>query len=161
MAEDISLTSNRSGNIMNTDWAIIPIGRSEEKSSVKSLLIVLVAFIMVTGIKLPDTHAGNGAAEIESLLSIIGTCGCEFYRNGIWYPGTEAQAHLTKKYNYLHEKGLAETAEEFITNVAAKSDVSGEQYQIRCGSQTPVPSTQWLMVELQRLRAQPGIRSKN
>ncbi len=126
----------------------------------KFLLIILVAFFMITGDIDSDTLASNGAAEIESLLSRIGTCGCQFYRNGVWYSGMEAQDHLTKKYNYLNEKGLAETADEFITNVATKSDVSGEQYQIRCGSQTSVPSAQWLRDELKRLRVQRGTRSK-
>ncbi len=122
----------------------------------KLLLIVLVALFMTAGNTCAGSTAPDGTAEIESLLSFIGTCGCQFYRNGTWYPGPEAQAHLKQKYSYLHERGMAGTAEEFITNVATKSSVSGEPYQIRCGSQTPIPSAQWLRAELQRLRAQPG-----
>ena len=123
-------------------------------------LIILVALFMVTGNVYADPPEPNAAVEIESLLSTIGTCGCQFYRNGIWYSGAEAQAHLKKKYSYLHEKGMAETAEEFIANAATKSSVSGETYQIRCGNQTSVPSAQWLRDELRRLRAQPGIRTQ-
>ena len=123
-------------------------------------LVILAVLFMAAGSACAGPPAPNGAAEVESLLSLIGTCGCQFYRNGTWYSGPDAQAHLKKKYNYLHEQGMAGTAEEFITNVAAKSSVSGELYQIQCGSQPPMPSAQWLRIELQRLRAQPGTRAK-
>jgi len=129
-----------------------------ERYAVKSL-IILVALFVFMGSTYADSSALNAAAEIEGLLSRIGACECQFYRNGTWYTGAEAQAHLKKKYDYLHERGLAETAEEFIANAATKSSVSGEAYKIRCGSQNPVPSAQWLTEELQRLRTQPVTRT--
>jgi len=129
------------------------------KSAIKSLIIITALFVFM-GSAYKDASAQNAALEIEGLLSRIGTSDCQFYRNGIWYRGAEAQAHLKKKYTYLHERGLAETAEEFIANAATKSSVSGELYQIRCGSQGPVPSAQWLRDELQRLRAQTGTRTQ-
>lgn len=132
----------------------------DQRSAVMKSLVILAVLFMAAGSAGAGPPAPNGAGEVESLLSIIGTSGCQFYRNGTWYSGPDAQAHLRKKYNYLHERGMAGTAEEFITNVAAKSSVSGEVYQIRCGSQPPMPSAQWLRTELQRLRAQPGTRAK-
>ncbi len=123
-------------------------------------LIIFAALAVAMGSAHADSSAPNGSAEIEYLLSRIGTSQCQFYRNGTWYTGAEAQSHLKKKYTNLHERGLAETAEEFIANAATKSSASGETYQIRCGSQSPVPSAQWLREELQRLRIQPGTRSQ-
>jgi len=120
---------------------------------------MLAALFVFMGSVYAGPSASNASVEIEGLLTRIGTSDCEFYRNGIWYTGAEAQAHLKKKYIYLHERGMAETAEEFIANAATKSSVSGETYQIRCGSQSPVPSAQWLRGELQRMRAQPGNRA--
>jgi hypothetical protein len=130
-----------------------------ERYAVKSLIILAALFVFM-GSVYADPSASNACVEIEALLTRIGTSDCEFYRNGIWYTGAEAQTHLKKKYTYLHERGMAETAEEFIANAATKSSVSGETYQIRCGNQTPVPSAQWLSGELQRLRAQPETRTQ-
>jgi len=129
-----------------------------DKSVIKSLIIIMALFVFM-GSAYTDASAQNAALEIEGLLSRIGTSDCQFYRNGIWYKGAEAQTHLKKKYTYLHERGLAETAEEFIANAATKSSISGEFYQIKCGSQSPVSSSQWLRGELQRMRAQPGNRA--
>lgn len=125
----------------------------------KSLIVIAALFVFM-GSAYADSSALNAAVEIECLLSKIGTSECQFYRNGIWHNGAEAQAHLKKKYTYLHERALAETAEEFIANAATKSSVSGEPYQIRCGSRSPVPSAQWLRGELQRLRTKPDARTQ-
>ncbi len=136
------------------------IARVPGRGCARVSLMILAALFMAAGGAVAGPPAPDGAAEIESLLSIVGESGCQFYRNGIWYTGTDAQAHLDQKYRYLRQSGAAGTAEEFITLVATKSSVSGEVYQIRCGSQPPVSSAQWLGAELKRLRAQPATRAK-
>ena len=42
--------------------------------------------------------------EIDQLLGALGSSNCRFYRNGKWYGAADAQAHLTKKYEYLRKK---------------------------------------------------------
>jgi len=100
-------------------------------------------------------------AEVEQLLLGLGTSQCQFHRNGTWYDGPEAQAHLQKKYEYLRKKGLAETAEQFIANGGTKSSQSGEPYEVRCGAAAAEPSAQWLTEQLRQIRAaQAGSRKQ-
>jgi Family of unknown function (DUF5329) len=40
-------------------------------------------------------------ADVEAILKALQSSGCQFNRNGSWYTGSEAQAHLTKKLDYL------------------------------------------------------------
>jgi hypothetical protein len=91
--------------------------------------------------------------EIEGLLSRLASSGCQFKRNGNWYSAVEAQAHLRRKLDYLLDKGVVASAEQFIERAASQSSMSGRAYQVKCGSQAPVASGQWLRTELQRLRA--------
>jgi hypothetical protein len=100
----------------------------------------------------PDAAA---RAEIDHLLAHLEQSGCEFYRNGKWYPSPDARTHLDKKYQYLLKKGWVDTAEEFIARAATQSSRSGEAYQVRCPAAPAVPSAQWLRDELQRYRSRP------
>jgi hypothetical protein len=90
--------------------------------------------------------------EINYLLAHIESSGCEFYRNGSWYDGKRAQAHLRDKYEYLVGKNRIGTAEDFIEQAATESSLSGRPYKIRCGGGEPVPSNQWLREALARYR---------
>lgn len=91
-------------------------------------------------------------AEVDALLARLQASGCEFNRNGSWYGGAEAKAHLLKKLDYLEGKGLVSSAEQFIERGATGSSMSGTAYQVRCPGQAVVPSAQWLRTELQALR---------
>jgi hypothetical protein len=91
--------------------------------------------------------------EIEGLLSRLAVSGCQFKRNGSWHTAVEAQAHLRRKLDYLVDKGAVASAEQFIERAASQSSMSGLVYQVKCGSQVPVASGQWLRTELQGLRA--------
>jgi hypothetical protein len=95
--------------------------------------------------------------EIDQLLGSLGGSNCRFYRNGTWYSAADAQAHLTKKYEYLRKKKLLGSAEDFITGAGTESSRSGQPYQVQCGQEEPVPSAVWLQAELRRLRS--GISS--
>jgi len=90
--------------------------------------------------------------EVDYLLQDVGTSGCEFYRNGSWYDGRRAQAHLLSKYEYLVARNLIGSAEDFIDKAATKSSLSGQAYKIRCPGHAVVESNQWLRDALARYR---------
>ncbi len=92
-------------------------------------------------------------AEIEALLSRLEASGCTFRRNGSWYSGPEAKAHLLRKLAYLEDKGLVQTSEQFIERGASASSVSGEPYLVKCDKASPVPSNAWLNAQLKAIRA--------
>ncbi|NCT84445.1 MAG: DUF5329 domain-containing protein [Comamonadaceae bacterium] len=92
-------------------------------------------------------------AEVDALLTRLHTSGCEFNRNGSWYSGADAKAHLQKKLEVLERKGMVSTAEQFIARGASGSSMSGKPYLVRCAGKAPVESAQWLKTELQQLRA--------
>ncbi len=96
--------------------------------------------------------------EIEGLLSRLGASGCQFKRNSSWHTAVEAQAHLRRKLDYLVDKDAVGSTEQFIERAATKSSMSGKPYQVQCGNEAPVPSSQWLRTELKVLRARAGIK---
>jgi hypothetical protein len=96
------------------------------------------------------TDAAKG--EIAHLFSRLETSGCEFSRNGTWYQSQAAAAHLRKKYQYLLDKGMLATAEDFIAKAASESSASGKPYQVRCNAAAPVASSEWFKAELASLR---------
>ena len=113
------------------------------------LLLTLMAFW-------PAAHSADlsqsALSEIDHLLGALGSSNCRFYRNGKWYGAPDAQAHLTKKYEYLRKKKLLESAEDFITGAGTESSRSGQPYQVQCGKDKAVPSAVWLGEALRRLR---------
>ena len=76
--------------------------------------------------------------EIAHLFSHLQLSGCQFYRNGTWYDSSEAVNHLNKKYQYLLDKGLVASSEDFIERAASASSMSGLAYRVRCGSNPAV-----------------------
>lgn len=92
-------------------------------------------------------------AEISFLLGFVDGSRCEFYRNGSWYDSKMAQEHLRDKYNYLNDRNLINTAEDFIVGAATESSLSGLPYQIRCNGGAAMTSSRWLRDELARLRS--------
>ena len=90
--------------------------------------------------------------EIEELMDALGKSGCEFQRNGTWYPPAKAQEHLRRKYDYLRRRDLVASAEQFIERAATSSSMSGKAYSVRCPGQPVVPSAQWLGARLSTLR---------
>ncbi|MFG6459056.1 DUF5329 domain-containing protein [Roseateles sp. BYS96W] len=91
-------------------------------------------------------------AEVDALLNRLQSSGCEFNRNGSWYAGAEARAHLLKKLDYLEGKGQVQTTEQFIALGASASSMSGQPYLVRCAGKPAMPSAGWLSSELQQLR---------
>ena len=94
----------------------------------------------------------SAISEIDQLLRALGSSNCRFFRNGTWYSAPDAQAHLTKKYEYLRRKKLLGSAEDFIAKGGTESSRSGQPYQVQCGQEDAVPSAAWLGEALRRLR---------
>lgn len=116
----------------------------------RTLIALLLSFTAICAAAAPLPPAAR--TEVDALLSRLQASGCQFNRNGSWHAGAEARGHLQKKLDYLVGKGLVQTAEQFIER-GASSSMSGKPYLVRCGSQAPVESAQWLKAELQQLRA--------
>jgi Family of unknown function (DUF5329) len=96
--------------------------------------------------------AADVQAEIEYLLQRIEDSGCEFYRNGSWYNGKRARAHLYDKYQFLAAHDEISTADEFVERAATRSSITGIPYQIRCSGSAPVDSKPWLLDALAAYR---------
>lgn len=122
-----------------------------------ALLACLLAISNAAGAATPSASA---QAEIAHLLSYLETSRCEFYRNGNWYDSREARAHLEKKKNYLMNRSLLGSTEDFIDRAATASSVSGAKYLVRCPRSPAVPSGEWLRAELERFRAARGAPAK-
>jgi hypothetical protein len=116
-------------------------------------LLVMLCMLLPVARAAPPPDA---KVEIDYLLAHVGASGCEFYRNGSWYDGPRAQAHLRAKYDYLAARNLVRSAEDFIDKAATKSSLSGLPYQIRCAGYAAVASSQWLRDALARYRDQTG-----
>jgi hypothetical protein len=91
--------------------------------------------------------------EIAQLLDRIEASNCSFNRNGSWHGPADARKHLQMKVDYMVKRNMLGSAEDFIHKAATASSMSGEAYQIRCGSGAPMPSAVWLTAELKRIRA--------
>lgn len=91
-------------------------------------------------------------SEVRYLLQHVEESACEFYRNGLWYDGAHASAHLRTKYKYLTVRDQVSTTEEFIERAATKSTMSGIPYQVRCIGSVPIDSNLWLSEALAAYR---------
>jgi hypothetical protein len=94
----------------------------------------------------------NTQREVDHLLDYIARPDCQFNRNGTWYGGEAAKAHLKQKYEELVKRKLAPNSEAFIERAASASSMSGVAYQVRCAGAAATPSGPWLTAELQRYR---------
>lgn len=94
--------------------------------------------------------------EIDGLLGRLEASGCDFNRNGSWYPAAEAKSHLLRKLKYLQDRGMVQTTEQFIERAASGSSMSGQPYLVKCGSAVPIQSAEWLRARLQEIRSSGG-----
>lgn len=105
-----------------------------------------------------QTTSESAHAEIHALLQALGSSGCEFNRNGTWYAAADAQAHLRRKLEMMEGRYGVPSAEQFISQAASNSSVSGQAYRVRCGQAAAVDSGTWLMARLRLLREQRAQR---
>src|SRR5688500_16837172 len=112
------------------------------------LLVLCVAVAMpVVAAPPPAT-----VREIEGLITALGASGCDFQRNGSWYPSKKAGQHLRRKYDYLRERDKVATAEQFIALAGTRSSMSGRAYSVRCPGTPVVDSAAWLQARLRDIR---------
>lgn len=114
----------------------------------------LVALLAGLLLSLPAASAPPPAAarEIDQLIAALGSSGCEFQRNGNWYPAAKAREHLQRKYDWLRERDKVANAEQFIALAGTQSSMTGRAYQVRCPGHAVVPSAQWLRARLLEMR---------
>jgi hypothetical protein len=92
--------------------------------------------------------AANGAAAIEALLLAIENArDVVFLRNGGEHSPSDAAAHLRRK---LAASDEVVTAEQFITQIATRSSLSGEEYRIRHADGRVEPLATYLRAALTR-----------
>ncbi len=111
--------------------------------------LLAAALIVATARAAPPPTA---AREIDELIAALGDSGCEFQRNFSWYPATKAEAHLRRKYEWLRQRDLVDSAEQFIERAGSQSSLSGRAYKVRCTGQPTVTSAAWLRARLARVR---------
>jgi hypothetical protein len=114
-------------------------------------LMILVGSIFAANVACAATPEVT-KAEVVHLLGAVEQSQCRFNRNGSWYDAKSAKKHLASKYEYLDKKDLLPNAESFIKLGASSSSSSGKAYMMACTGQQPVPSSVWLVEELNRYR---------
>lgn len=119
--------------------------------------LIFASALMFGSLASAGTPSAAAQAEIAQLLGYLRTSGCEFQRNGTWYSGRDAAAHLERKYKYLVKHSQIGSAEAFIETAASRSSRSGEPYLVRCQPHQSVPSAVWLRAELDRFRGAGGL----
>ncbi len=112
---------------------------------------VIVVAVLLICLLPPVVRADDTVAEIDYLLSSIGSSNCTFIRNGKRYNSRDAEAHLRLKYR----RGMryASSSENFISRLASASSVSKKPYYIECEGGEKVPSGDWLRHRLNEYRA--------
>jgi len=110
-------------------------------------LISLVSTLILLSF---GARAEEVPAEIDYLLTTVGSSDCVFIRNGKRHDAQDAEDHLRMKYR--RGKRYAPTTEAFIERLASKSSMSKKLYQIECPGTEPVPSGDWLSQRLTEFR---------
>jgi Family of unknown function (DUF5329) len=108
--------------------------------------------LLVSSVVWAEELSVQSKQEVAHLFSYLEHSGCEFNRNGSWYNGKDAVAHLNKKYHYLLDKGWVASTEMFIERGASQSSISSKSYLVRCGTAAPVESKAWFSAELAKYR---------
>ncbi|MDG2524299.1 DUF5329 family protein [Stenotrophomonas sp. HITSZ_GD] len=112
-------------------------------------LALLLSFGATAQGAAPATEA---AREIAALVDALAASPCRFQRNGSWYDGARAAAHLQRKYDYLQARGQAGTPEQFIARAASRSSVSGRAYRVACPGQPERDAAAWFEEQLRAQR---------
>ena len=105
----------------------------------------------------PDEGGLSEEAKIEQLIAAVANLeGATFIRNGTEHSATEAAEHLRSKWDAAREQ--IATARQFIDEVASKSSLSGEPYQIRMSDGTTIEAGKFLDERLAAISHNPSDR---
>jgi len=110
-----------------------------------ALVLSISAFYLASG-----AYAEETPAEIDYLLTTVGSSNCAFIRNGKRYNAADAEKHLRMKYQ--RGKRYAPTTEDFIEHLASKSSMSKKLYHIDCPGEEVMPSSEWFALRLAAYR---------
>ena len=116
------------------------------KATILALLLLFMA--SSASAELPPT----AQQEVAHLLSHMERSNCEFNRNGSWYGAVDASAHIRKKYQYLLQRDLLSSAEDFIVGAASESSLSKQAYLVRCPGEPVMDSSTWFRRQLKQYR---------
>lgn len=111
-----------------------------------TITVTIAAMALLPGIAV----ANDTDAEIEYLVSAVGTSDCTFIRNGKRHTAEAAEDHLRMKYR--RGRKYASTAEDFIKYLASASSWTKKPYYIECAGQRAVPTGEWLTEHLDEYR---------
>lgn len=112
---------------------------------------LLVLLLLITP-QAAEAQSDAQRLEIHRMISRMESADCTFERNGRWYDGKQAQAHLQRKFAYLEKRGLADSAEHFIERAASTRSFSGRPYHVLCPGQAAVESGAWFNAVLRTMR---------
>ena len=89
-------------------------------------------------------------AEIDELISYVGTSGVRFIRNGTEHSGAEGAQHLRDKLARAGNR--VKTTEDFITGIASTSYITGKPYLVKFADGHTQPAGDWLWAHLAEVR---------
>jgi len=110
-----------------------------------ALILAVSAFCLACSARAEETPA-----EIDYLLTTVGSSDCVFIRNGKHHSAANAEEHLRMKYR--RGKRHAPTTEDFIENLASMSSLSNKLYYIDCSGEEVMPFGEWLALRLAAYR---------
>lgn len=121
---------------------------------IKKIIPIILLFISILPV---SAYAKEIPAQIQDqidhLLVFIADSECKFMRNGKWYDSSEAAKHIKRKFEYVRDKDLVSSAEDFVKYSATKSSLSGRKYRVKCGGDPEKDSSDWLRSELSTYRS--------
>ncbi|BBU95056.1 DUF5329 family protein [Providencia hangzhouensis] len=104
-----------------------------------ALVLFLSVFVTTQALALSPEEK----VRTESLLAELGKQqNLTFTRNGTEHSAADAESHLRLKLRKT-EKRL-KTTEQFIDNVASKSSITGEEYQVKDAQGNVIPANKYL-----------------
>jgi hypothetical protein len=89
-------------------------------------------------------------AEIDELISYVGTSGVRFIRNGTEHSGAQGAHHLRDKLARAGNR--VKTTEDFITGIASTSYITGKPYLVKFADGHTQPTGDWLRAHLAEVR---------
>lgn len=112
----------------------------------------LIAAFVISSLMLKSVHvqgADTAEREVRLLIDAIASSNCDFNRNGRQHTAAEAAAHLELKYT--RAGGHIDSADEFITQLASSSSLTGKPYLMSCEGGT-LPAGDWMIGALDQIR---------
>ena len=114
----------------------------------RQLLTSIFTLLLTTSIALALDQQAK--AEIDELISYVGTSGVRFIRNGTEHSGAEGAQHLRDKLARAGNR--VKTTEDFITGIASTSYITGKPYLVKFADGHTQPAGDWLRAHLAEVR---------